>query len=68
MQVWCNGRLLGRYHLEGPQDRFYLPEDYLKPKNRLVLFSNAHEAPVIIGEAEISPYFTAKEGTVRIRL
>ncbi len=39
LQIWLNGKLLGRYYAVGPQKDFYLPEDWLKiaAKNSLVI-------------------------------
>ncbi len=66
--VYLNGFLTGRYHPEGPQDVFYLPEDRLRERNRLVLFCNAHDAPVRVGTAIPAPYYTAREGTLEVNL
>jgi len=67
INIFLNGFLIGRYHPEGPQERFYLPEDHLLETNRLVLFCNAFGSPVKVGAAEISPYYIVKEGTLEIR-
>ena len=67
INIYLNGLLVGRYHPEGPQERFYLPEDRLQETNRLVLFCNAFGKPVRTGSAEISTYYMVKEGTIEIR-
>ena len=67
INIYLNGFLMGRYHPEGPQERFYLPEDRLRETNRLVLFCNAFGSPVKVGSAEISPFYMVKEGTIEIR-
>lgn len=66
--IYINGFLAGRYHPEGPQEMFYLPEDRLRDRNRLVLFCNAHNAPVRVGIAEIQPYYAVKEGVLEVKL
>jgi hypothetical protein len=68
MLLYLNGFLIGRYHPEGPQEVFYLPEDRLRERNRLVLFCNAHAASVQIGEAEIEPYCSVKESVLEVKL
>ena len=64
--IYLNGFLAGRYHPQGPQEVFYLPEDHLKKHNRITLFCNAHGDPVKIGSAEISPYYMVKEGILEV--
>jgi Glycosyl hydrolases family 35/Beta-galactosidase, galactose-binding domain len=36
LQIWLNGKLLGLYFAEGPQNDFYIPEGWLREKNSLV--------------------------------
>ncbi len=36
LQIWLNGKLLGLYFVEGPQNDFYIPQGWLKGKNLLV--------------------------------
>ncbi len=66
--IYLNGFLAGRYHPEGPQEVFYLPEDHLRERNRIALFCNAHDKPVRIAEAEVMPYYMVKESELEISL
>jgi len=36
--VWLNGHHLGRYWSVGPQQALYVPEEYLRPRNTLIVF------------------------------
>jgi hypothetical protein len=36
LQIWLNGKLLGLYFVEGPQNDFYIPKGWLREKNSLV--------------------------------
>ncbi|MFA6472557.1 MAG: hypothetical protein WCU00_10995, partial [Candidatus Latescibacterota bacterium] len=65
--VYLNGILVGRYHPDGPQEKFYLPNDYLEKNNRIVLFCNSHNKTIKIGKASIYPYYKVKEGMLEIR-
>ncbi len=67
INIYLNGFLIGRYHPEGPQERFYLPEDHLSENNRIVLLCNAFGKAVKIGKAEIEPYYVVKDSTLEIR-
>ena len=67
INIYLNGFLVGRYHPEGPQERFYLPEDRIGGNNRLVLFCHGFGKQVKIGSAEIFPYYMVKEGMLEIR-
>ena len=61
VQIWLNGKLLGRYYAHGPQKNFYMPDGWLKPgkKNSLALVmrssDNGNIAPVL-KEVSVSPY------------
>ncbi len=66
--IYLNGFLVGRYHPEGPQEVFYLPEDRLRDRNSLVLFCNSHDAPLRTGVAEVRPYCVIRESVLEVRL
>ena len=55
MQIWLNGRLLGRYFAEGPQKDFYLPDGWLNgaKKNQITFVSRPS------GNAAMTPRITA---------
>jgi beta-galactosidase len=65
--IYLNGILIGRSHPDGPQERFYLPGDYMKKENRIVLFCNSHAKTLKVGKTSIYPYYQAKEGMLEIR-
>ncbi len=65
--VYLNGALIGRYHPEGPQEVFYLPEDLLRERNRIVLFANSHGEPLRPGRASVEPYYAVKNDTLEVR-
>lgn len=61
MQIWLNGRLLGRYYAVGPQEDFYMPDAWLNhgKENSLVLVirpSGKGEVAPQLKEVTISPY------------
>jgi len=61
MQIWLNGRLLGRYYASGPQEDFYMPEGWLKSgaKNSLVLVmrpSGNEEVTPKLENISVEPY------------
>ena len=64
--IYLNGILVGRYHPDGPQERYYLPKDYLRRDNRITLFCNSHAISMKIGKAVIYPYYQVKEGMLEI--
>ncbi len=74
MQVWMNGRLLGRYFADGPQKDFYLPSGWLNfgGKNSVVLVlrpnGNGSTWPAITS-AYSAPYedYLVQKHTMRIR-
>lgn len=61
LQIWLNGKLVGRYFAVGPQEDFYLPDGWLKTaqRNSLVLVmrssGNGEIAPKL-KKVEASPY------------
>ena len=59
MQIWLNGRLLGRYFAEGPQNDFYLPKGWLKAdgKNTLALvLRHSGKGTPVIKNIFVAPY------------
>ena len=61
LQIWLNGKLLGRYYAVGPQENFYLPKGWLKigEKNSLVLVmrpSGKGNVRPVLKEFSVSPY------------
>lgn len=61
MQIWLNGRLLGRYYAVGPQKDFYMPTAWLNhnKENSLVLVirpSGKGEVVPQLKDVVISPY------------
>jgi hypothetical protein len=61
LQIWLNGRLLGRYYGIGPQKDFYMPDGWLlhKKRNSLVLVmrpSGTGEVSPMLNEVSIAPY------------
>ncbi len=53
MQIWLNGKLIGLYFIEGPQNDFYIPQGWLKEKNSLVFVmrpgGNVKTIPILKG-------------------
>ena len=45
LQIWLNGKLLGLYFAEGPQNDFYIPKGWLKDKNSLVFVMRPGSEP-----------------------
>jgi hypothetical protein len=75
MQIWLNGRLLGRYFSEGPQKDFYLPGSpgwlSAKGKNTIALVlrpSSNGIVPPSIKSLYVAPYddYVAQEHTLNI--
>ncbi len=61
LQIWLNGKLLGRYYARGPQKNFYMPDGWLLPgrKNSLVLVmhpSGTGAAAPVLKEVKVSSY------------
>ena len=61
MQIWLNGRVLGRYYVVGPQKDFYMPDAWLNhgKENSLVLVirpSDKGNVAPQLKEVTISPY------------
>ena len=61
LQIWLNGRLLGRYHAVGPQKDFYMPDGWLfhGKRNSLVLVmhpSDVGEVAPVLNEVTVAPY------------
>lgn len=61
MQIWLNGKLLGRDYARGPQKDFYMPDGWLMPgrRNSLVLVmrpSGKGEMAPVLKDVSVSPY------------
>ncbi len=62
MQIWINGKLLGRFYAEGPQSDFYLPDGWLNKNGSNSVTSvlrptgNGEKAPAI-RSAYVAPYY-----------
>ncbi len=74
-QIWINGRLLGRFFSEGPQQDFYLPGGWLNPKGKnsvtFVLRPGGKDAkPASITDAYIAPYeeYVVQKHSLKITL
>ncbi len=74
VQIWINGRLLGRYFAKGPQTDFYLPDGWLTRNgpNTLTLVlrptGNGERNPVV-SDAYVSAYsqYVVQEHRLEIR-
>jgi hypothetical protein len=74
MQIWLNGRLLGRYYAVGPQEDFYMPDAWLNSgkENSLVLVirpSGHEEVTPQLREVTVSPYaeYIAQKHEIKLR-
>jgi hypothetical protein len=61
LQIWLNGRVIGRYYGIGPQKDFYMPDGWLlhKKRNSLVLVmhpSGAGDVAPVLSEVTVTPY------------
>jgi Glycosyl hydrolases family 35/Beta-galactosidase, domain 2/Beta-galactosidase second all-beta domain len=57
--IYLNGRFVGRYTTSGPQDEFFLPDPYFKPrsqKNVLTVLLAYTKTPGLIRALHIEPY------------
>ena len=57
--IYLNGRFVGRFTTSGPQDEFFLPDPYFKPrsqKNILTVLLAYTKTPGLIRALHIEPY------------
>ena len=71
MQIWLNGRLLGRYFAGGPQHDFYLPPGWMKQSDRnslVLVLRPGGNSTSSIKDAYILPYedFCVKKHSMEI--
>jgi hypothetical protein len=58
--IYFNGILIGRYSENGPQEDFYIYEDFIKKENVIAILVDGRNKGARLGEISISPYYIAK--------
>ena len=69
VNMYLNGHFLGRYRSEGPQEKFYIPEPWLREKNNtLVLMVDGWKPGIRLGEIGLESYPPKKQVEIEIKL
>jgi len=62
--IFFNGVLIGRYSENGPQEDFYIYEDFIKKENVVAILVDGRNRGAKLGKVSISPYYIAKRVNV----
>jgi hypothetical protein len=69
VNMYLNGYFLGRYRSEGPQEKFYMPEPWLKSSNnQLTLMVDGSQAGLQLGELALESYPLKKQLQIDLQL
>jgi len=69
VNLYINGHFLGRYRSEGPQEKYYIPEPWLKAKeNSVTLMVDGWKPGMKIGQVGLESFPITKKLNIKINL
>lgn len=65
--IYFNGVLAGRYADIGPQEDFYIPEDWIREENTVCIMLDGRDKGPRLGEVSFSSYLALRKTTIDVR-
>ncbi len=67
--IYVNGKFVGRYRSEGPQEKFYIPEPWLKEKdNTVVMMVDGWKPGLQVGTVALESFPITKKCDIKIEI